>query len=85
MAQTQAAARRGSADREARPEKLQPVSTGRSPGAFSQEEELEAYRSMLLIRRFEEKAGQLYGMGRSAGSAISTSARKPSWWACRWR
>jgi pyruvate dehydrogenase E1 component alpha subunit len=67
MAQTQAAARRGSADREARPEKLQPVSTGRSPGAFSQEEELEAYRSMLLIRRFEEKAGQLYGMGAIGG------------------
>jgi pyruvate dehydrogenase E1 component alpha subunit len=67
MAQTQAAARRGSADREARPEKLQPVNTGRSPGAFSQEEELEAYRSMLLIRRFEEKAGQLYGMGAIGG------------------
>ncbi|MCX5480079.1 pyruvate dehydrogenase (acetyl-transferring) E1 component subunit alpha [Kaistia geumhonensis] len=30
---------------------------------FSREEELEAYREMLLIRRFEEKAGQMYGMG----------------------
>jgi pyruvate dehydrogenase E1 component alpha subunit len=28
-------------------------------------EELQAYREMLLIRRFEEKAGQLYGMGLS--------------------
>ncbi len=28
---------------------------------------LEYYRSMLLIRRFEEKAGQLYGMGQIAG------------------
>ena len=35
------------------------------------------YREMLLIRRFEEKAGQLYGMGLIQGFAISTSARKP--------
>jgi len=34
---------------------------------FTREEELEAYRSMLLIRRFEEKAGQLYGMGHIGG------------------
>ncbi len=34
---------------------------------FSREEELAAYRSMLLIRRFEEKAGQLYGMGHIGG------------------
>jgi pyruvate dehydrogenase E1 component alpha subunit len=27
----------------------------------------DAYRAMLLIRRFEEKAGQLYGMGEIAG------------------
>jgi len=31
------------------------------------EEELKAYRLMLLIRRFEEKAGQLYGMGFVGG------------------
>ncbi len=31
------------------------------------EDELNAYRDMLLIRRFEEKAGQLYGMGFVAG------------------
>jgi len=31
------------------------------------DEELTAYRNMLLIRRFEEKAGQLYGMGFIAG------------------
>ena len=31
-------------------------------------EELKAYyRDMLLIRRFEEKAGQLYGMGLIGG------------------
>ncbi len=34
---------------------------------FSKEEELQAYRAMLLIRRFEEKAGQLYGMGFIGG------------------
>src|SRR5919197_1226321 len=34
---------------------------------FSQEQELQAYRQMLLIRRFEEKAGQLYGMGLIGG------------------
>ncbi|MBB3929495.1 pyruvate dehydrogenase E1 component alpha subunit [Kaistia hirudinis] len=30
---------------------------------FTKEQELAAYREMLLIRRFEEKAGQMYGMG----------------------
>jgi pyruvate dehydrogenase E1 component alpha subunit len=34
---------------------------------FSKEQELQAYRDMLLIRRFEEKAGQLYGMGLIGG------------------
>ena len=33
----------------------------------SGEELLQYYRDMLLIRRFEEKAGQLYGMGLIAG------------------
>jgi pyruvate dehydrogenase E1 component subunit alpha len=34
---------------------------------FSKDQELDAYREMLLIRRFEEKAGQLYGMGFIGG------------------
>ena len=34
---------------------------------FTKEQELSAYREMLLIRRFEEKAGQLYGMGLIGG------------------
>ncbi len=34
---------------------------------FTPEQELKAYREMLLIRRFEEKAGQLYGMGFIGG------------------
>src|SRR5262249_9033476 len=34
---------------------------------FSKEQELTAYRTMLTIRRFEEKAGQMYGMGLIGG------------------
>jgi len=37
------------------------------PVTFTKDEELRAYRDMLLIRRFEEKAGQLYGMGFIGG------------------
>jgi pyruvate dehydrogenase E1 component alpha subunit len=38
-----------------------------SPPAFNRDQELRALRDMLLIRRFEEKAGQLYGMGAIGG------------------
>jgi pyruvate dehydrogenase E1 component alpha subunit len=38
-----------------------------APANFSREQELSAYEAMLLIRRFEEKAGQLYGMGFIGG------------------
>mgnify|MGYP002385636294 FL=1 len=38
-----------------------------SPPAFTREQDLQALRDMLLIRRFEEKAGQLYGMGAIGG------------------
>ena len=34
---------------------------------LSLEQLTELYESMLLIRRFEEKAGQLYGMGQIGG------------------
>ncbi len=34
---------------------------------FTKDQELHAYREMLAIRRFEEKAGQLYGMGFIGG------------------
>lgn len=37
------------------------------PADFTKDEELSAYRDMLMIRRFEEKAGQLYGMGFIGG------------------
>ncbi len=35
--------------------------------AFSRQEEVDSYYDMLLIRRFEEKAGQMYGMGLIGG------------------
>src|SRR5436190_21420597 len=41
--------------------------TNLANSGFTTEEELHAYREMLLIRRFEEKAGQLYGMGFIGG------------------
>ena len=37
------------------------------PLEFTQDQEFGALRDMLLIRRFEEKAGQLYGMGAIGG------------------
>jgi len=47
------------------PAKAAPASSAVHP--FTREEDLSAYRSMLVIRRFEEKAGQLYGMGHIGG------------------
>jgi len=51
-------------------QELRPVewATQQSPAPeFSKEEEFQALRQMLLIRRFEEKAGQMYGMGLIGG------------------
>lgn len=42
------------------------ISAGSNSG-FDEDAELKAYYDMLLIRRFEEKAGQLYGMGLIGG------------------
>jgi pyruvate dehydrogenase E1 component alpha subunit len=46
-----------------------PTARHDGPGApeLGKEQELGAFRDMLLIRRFEEKAGQLYGMGLIGG------------------
>ena len=47
-----------------------PTAKKASSGAiaeFSKDEEFFALREMLLIRRFEEKAGQMYGMGLIGG------------------
>jgi len=41
--------------------------SGSPVAEFTKEQELAALRQMLLIRRFEEKAGQLYGMGLIGG------------------
>ncbi len=38
-----------------------------APEPISNDQEIAFYRDMLLIRRFEEKAGQLYGMGLIGG------------------
>jgi pyruvate dehydrogenase E1 component alpha subunit len=43
-----------------------PRGKGKEP-PISRDQLLQAYRDMLLIRRFEEKAGQLYGMGLIGG------------------
>ena len=39
----------------------------KAPPEFSERGRARAYREMLLIRRFEEKSGQLYGMGLIGG------------------
>lgn len=44
-----------------------PETEAQTGANVSKEELLEYYREMLLIRRFEEKAGQLYGMGLIGG------------------
>ena len=44
-----------------------PSADAKSVADFSKEQELSAYRTMLTIRRFEEKAGQMYGMGLIGG------------------
>jgi pyruvate dehydrogenase E1 component alpha subunit len=56
-----AAARRPSDDATAKDATLKAVPE------FTKEQELTAFRAMLRIRRFEEKAGQLYGMGLIGG------------------
>jgi pyruvate dehydrogenase E1 component alpha subunit len=44
-----------------------PTVAAPKPANFTKEQELAGYRSMLEIRRFEERAGQLYGMGFIGG------------------
>jgi pyruvate dehydrogenase E1 component alpha subunit len=50
---------------------LRPVAEPPAPqgpiAEFSKDTEFQALRQMLLIRRFEEKAGQMYGMGLIGG------------------
>ena len=60
------AAPKKSVTKESGQEKAQEKANGSAP-EFTKEQELAALRDMLLIRRFEEKAGQLYGMGAIGG------------------
>lgn len=48
-------------------DKAQAKRTSNIDPEVSQDEMKELYRGMLLIRRFEEKAGQMYGMGLIGG------------------
>lgn len=68
MADSKAAAKRAAA----KPKKTSGRAPAKKPTAvqpanFSKDEDRLAYREMLAIRRFEEKAGQLYGMGLIGG------------------
>jgi pyruvate dehydrogenase E1 component alpha subunit len=53
----------------AKPKSAKPASgaISNSIPEFTKDEDLAAFRDMLAIRRFEEKAGQLYGMGLIGG------------------
>ncbi len=51
--------------RAAAPEKADTDKT--AVAEFTKDQEIKAYRDMLQIRRFEEKAGQMYGMGLIGG------------------
>jgi len=44
-----------------------PKKSGGIGSPFTKEQELHAFEQMLLIRRFEERAGQMYGMGLIGG------------------
>ncbi len=61
------ATKKAAADRKPAKTGARKAKSGTALPEFSQDQELEAYRQMLLIRRFEEKAGQLYGMGVIGG------------------
>ena len=47
--------------------KSAPISNGKARSDADPKDLLKFYREMLLIRRFEERAGQLYGMGLIGG------------------
>ncbi len=51
----------------ASPDRARKTTAKKPASAMDRDELLDAYGHMLLIRRFEEKAGQLYGMGLIAG------------------
>ena len=61
------ASRKGGAAVTAKEPAPKPADKAANDSGFTKAEELHAYEAMLLIRRFEEKAGQLYGMGSIGG------------------
>ena len=61
------ASRKGAVARPANGRKQRSADTAQKEAGFTKAEELHAYEAMLLIRRFEEKAGQMYGMGLIGG------------------
>ena len=72
MADTKAAAKPAGAKRQSASPRTptRKAAAGKSafsPANFKKDEDRHAYREMLAIRRFEEKAGQLYGMGLIGG------------------
>jgi len=66
MARTSGAAARSAGKAAAQQAAAERPKAGKVP-QLSPDEEVAAYRRMLLIRRFEEKAGQMYGMGLIGG------------------
>ena len=44
-----------------------PAGNGAAAPELPKDRQIAAYQDMLLIRRFEEKAGQMYGMGLIGG------------------
>ncbi len=67
MASSPKTASRRASSRGTRSRKSNSKAKAAAPAGLPKDEELEAYRMMLLIRRFEEKAGQMYGMGLIGG------------------
>jgi pyruvate dehydrogenase E1 component alpha subunit len=51
----------------AQPSAVRPSNATAAVPELTKEQSITAYREMLLIRRFEEKAGQMYGMGLIGG------------------
>ena len=56
-----------------------------SKANVSKDDLLHYYREMLLIRRFEEKAGQLYGMGLIGGFCHIYIGQEALWLASKRR
>jgi pyruvate dehydrogenase E1 component alpha subunit len=66
MARAQTARKTNGAHKQAAKPAAKPAAKA-SPAKVGKDDLLKFYRDMLLIRRFEERAGQLYGMGLIGG------------------